>query len=101
LPQRGRFDEVCAFSVAVRPLDVHILGANQPLSAGRRYDLLCQSSGSRPPAAITWWRNGQRLTKTKETVSFTSILFYFCKHASLRHFSRFMFKKSMKDIHNL
>jgi CD80-like C2-set immunoglobulin domain len=55
--------------VAVRPLDVHILGSNQPLSAGRRYDLLCQSSGSRPPATITWWRNGQRLTKTKETVS--------------------------------
>lgn len=55
--------------VAVRPLDVHILGANQPLSASRRYDLLCQSSGSRPPATITWWRNGQRLTKTKETVS--------------------------------
>ncbi|CAB3364967.1 Hypothetical predicted protein [Cloeon dipterum] len=52
-----------------RPLNVLILGANQPLSAGRRYDLLCQSSGSRPPATITWWRNGQRLTKSKETTS--------------------------------
>ncbi|XP_065168028.1 nephrin isoform X3 [Atheta coriaria] len=51
------------------PLDVKILGANQPLSAGRRYDLLCQSSGSRPPATITWWKNGQRLDKTKETTS--------------------------------
>ncbi|KAF5271773.1 hypothetical protein FQA39_LY08096 [Lamprigera yunnana] len=49
------------------PVDVKILGSNQPLSAGRRYDLLCQSSGSRPPASITWWKNGQRLEKTKET----------------------------------
>ncbi|XP_044744412.1 nephrin-like isoform X1 [Coccinella septempunctata] len=51
------------------PLDVKILGANQPLSAGRRYDLLCQSSGSRPPASITWWKNGQRLERTKDTTS--------------------------------
>ena len=53
------------------PLDVRILGASQPLSAGRRYDLLCQSSGSRPPASITWKLDGQRLERTKETVSGT------------------------------
>lgn len=53
---------------AVGPLDVMILGSNQPLSAGRRYDLLCQSSGSRPPATITWWKDTQRLENTKETV---------------------------------
>ncbi|CAH1186722.1 unnamed protein product [Phyllotreta striolata] len=51
------------------PLDVKILGSNQPLSAGRRYDLLCQSSGSRPPASITWWKSGQRLEKTNHTTS--------------------------------
>lgn len=52
----------------VQPLNVRLLGAHQPLSAGRRYDLLCQSAGSRPPAVITWWRDGQRLEKTTETV---------------------------------
>nr|XP_034833774.1 kin of IRRE-like protein 1 isoform X2 [Maniola hyperantus] len=51
------------------PLNVHILGSNQPLSASRRYDLLCQSSGSRPPASITWWKNGQRINNAKETLS--------------------------------
>lgn len=61
------------FLFPVGPLDVKILGANQPLSAGRRYDLLCQSSGSRPPATITWWKNGQRLERTKETVRETII----------------------------
>lgn len=52
----------------VGPLDVKILGSNQPLSAGRRYDLLCQSSGSRPPASITWWKSGQRFERTNHTV---------------------------------
>lgn len=45
-----------------------LLGAQQPLSAGRKHELLCQSSGSRPPAVITWWRDGQRLDTTTETV---------------------------------
>lgn len=53
----------------VPPLTVHILGSNQPISASRRYDLLCQSSGSRPPATITWWKNGERINSTRETVS--------------------------------
>ncbi|KAG5888561.1 hypothetical protein JTB14_010344 [Gonioctena quinquepunctata] len=56
-------------SFAVGPIDVKILGSHQPLSAGRKYDLLCQSSGSRPPATITWWRNGHRLEETKDTTS--------------------------------
>lgn len=55
--------------ISVTPLNIRLLGAHQPLSAGRRYDLLCQSAGSRPPAVITWWRDGQRLEKTTETVS--------------------------------
>lgn len=62
-----------AILFAVGPLDVKILGSNQPLSAGRRYDLLCQSSGSRPPASITWWKGENRLEKTKETVSPNSV----------------------------
>lgn len=54
----------------VTPLNIRLLGAHQPLSAGKRYDLLCQSAGSRPPAVITWFRDGQRLEKTTETVSY-------------------------------
>lgn len=57
----------CLYST-VAPLNIRLLGAHQPLSAGRRYDLLCQSAGSRPAATITWWRDGQRLDKTTETV---------------------------------
>ncbi|XP_015439743.1 PREDICTED: hemicentin-2-like [Dufourea novaeangliae] len=51
------------------PLDVKIIGANQPLSAGKRYELVCLTSGSMPPAMVTWWRNEQRLVGSKETSS--------------------------------
>lgn len=65
-------------SLLVTPLNIRLLGAHQPLSAGKRYDLLCQSAGSRPPAVITWWRDGQRLEKTTETVNF--IRFLYCSY---------------------
>jgi immunoglobulin superfamily member 9B len=57
------------FFSLVAPLNIRLLGAHQALSANRRYDLLCQSAGSRPPAVITWFRDGVRLDKTTETVS--------------------------------
>lgn len=61
------------FCFTVPPLDVHMLLAERALlSARTRYDLVCQSSGSRPPATITWWKDGHRLSGTKETVSRTN-----------------------------
>ncbi|XP_058813514.1 neural cell adhesion molecule 1 isoform X2 [Topomyia yanbarensis] len=51
------------------PLNIRLIGAHQPLSAGHRYDLLCQSAGSRPAASITWFLDGVRLDKSKETTS--------------------------------
>ena len=53
----------------VGPLDVRITESNQPFTASRKYELICQSSGSRPPAQVTWWKDGRRLDKTKDTVS--------------------------------
>ncbi|XP_076665938.1 neural cell adhesion molecule 2 [Andrena cerasifolii] len=75
------------------PLDVKIIGSNQPLSAGKRYDLVCTTSGSRPPATVTWWRNSQRLVESKETTSSdenttTSILSFMATKADAgRHLS--------------
>lgn len=63
------------FCYTVPPLSIRLLGARQPLSAGRRYDLLCQSAGGRPPAVITWWQNDIRLEKTTETVSKLHLFF--------------------------
>ncbi|XP_037297384.1 LOW QUALITY PROTEIN: nephrin [Manduca sexta] len=45
----------------LRPLTVEILSREQPLSVGRRTELLCKSTGARPPANITWWLGGKQL----------------------------------------
>lgn len=46
----------------VRPLDVKIVGPQRPLAAsGQASEFGCVSSGSRPPARLTWLKNGRRL----------------------------------------
>ncbi|XP_043226063.1 hemicentin-1-like [Amphibalanus amphitrite] len=49
------------------PLSVSILGKGEPLSAGRRYPLVCQCVGSRPPAAITWFLGSSRMATAPGT----------------------------------
>ncbi|XP_055546897.1 synaptogenesis protein syg-2 isoform X2 [Wyeomyia smithii] len=53
----------------LRPLAVEIINGSTPLSSDRRYIIQCQSSGSRPPAKITWWKEGEQLTATNQTTS--------------------------------
>ncbi|XP_055603290.1 hemicentin-1 isoform X2 [Uranotaenia lowii] len=53
----------------LRPLVVEIINGSTPLSSDRRYVVQCQSSGSRPPAKITWWKEGEQLTATNQTTS--------------------------------
>ncbi|XP_055634934.1 hemicentin-1 isoform X2 [Toxorhynchites rutilus septentrionalis] len=53
----------------LRPLVVEIINGSTPLSSDRRYVIQCQSSGSRPPAKITWWKDGEQLTATNQTTS--------------------------------
>ncbi|XP_042207122.1 nephrin-like [Homarus americanus] len=36
------------------PLWVRLLSSRDPLSAGRTYEVVCQSAGARPPAVIEW-----------------------------------------------
>nr|CAD7393818.1 unnamed protein product [Timema cristinae] len=45
----------------IKPLNAAILRSNQPLSADKKYDIVCQSVGSRPPAKISWWMDNRRL----------------------------------------
>ncbi|XP_018400905.1 PREDICTED: protein turtle-like [Cyphomyrmex costatus] len=75
------------------PLEVKIIDGNRPLSAGKKYDLVCTTSGSRPPASVIWRRNGQRLVDSKETTSVdgnttTSVLSFMATKADAgRHLS--------------
>jgi hypothetical protein len=49
----------------VRPLTVRILTKQLPLVADRRYDVSCESAGSRPPAVITWYKGKRPLRRVR------------------------------------
>lgn len=50
----------------MKPEKVSIVQFDKHMSAGKRYEIECKSSGSRPPANITWWK-GSRQIKDDET----------------------------------
>ncbi|XP_065081716.1 synaptogenesis protein syg-2 [Ochlerotatus camptorhynchus] len=53
----------------LRPLVVEIVNGSTPLSSDRHYVVQCQSSGSRPPAKISWWLDEKQLMATNQTTS--------------------------------
>ncbi|KDR10051.1 hypothetical protein L798_00313, partial [Zootermopsis nevadensis] len=52
--------------IHLRPLTVRILTKQLPLVADRRYEVSCESAGSRPPAIITWYKGKRPLRRVKE-----------------------------------
>uniref|UniRef100_A0A8D8SKZ5 Protein turtle homolog A n=2 Tax=Cacopsylla melanoneura TaxID=428564 RepID=A0A8D8SKZ5_9HEMI len=52
--------------VNLKPEKVSIVQFDKHMSAGKRYEIECKSSGSRPPANITWWK-GSRQIKDEDT----------------------------------
>ncbi|XP_056629830.1 hemicentin-1 [Diorhabda sublineata] len=48
------------------PLTATILRTESPLVADKRYEVTCESAGSRPPAIITWYKGKRQLRRTKE-----------------------------------
>lgn len=72
-----------SFPPTVEPLEIELKIPKEPLTAGKRSDMVCRSSGSRPPASITWYIDGIHIKKVlvKNLVSddgnvSTSILSY-------------------------
>ncbi|XP_067138004.1 neural cell adhesion molecule 2-like isoform X2 [Centruroides vittatus] len=53
----------------LKPLEVYIIESNRPVSAGQEVKLVCESTGSRPPAHLSWWKDGKKLESYKESVS--------------------------------
>lgn len=53
----------------LKPLEVKIMNEARPLSAKKRYELVCESSGSRPLPILAWYKGNRRLKRTDETVS--------------------------------
>ncbi|XP_076366227.1 protein turtle homolog A-like [Tachypleus tridentatus] len=64
----------------LKPLHVRITTRRQPLSAGRRVMLACQSRGSRPPARMTWWKEEKKIFSasaitTSENITISELSF--------------------------
>ncbi|KFM80593.1 hypothetical protein X975_12753, partial [Stegodyphus mimosarum] len=53
----------------LKPVEVRITSIRRPLSAGRRAELECISTGSRPAARITWLLGTTQLANTSESFS--------------------------------
>ncbi|XP_017883613.1 nephrin-like isoform X2 [Ceratina calcarata] len=57
----------------MKPLKVEILGKDKILSVGRKYETRCQSTGSKPPAILTWWKASKQLKRTIKNEDGTSV----------------------------
>lgn len=66
--------------LAVKPVAVHILTKDRFVSADRTYDIECKSSGSKPPALISWWKSNKQLKKLTKNVSFQKSNHIFYKY---------------------
>ena len=56
-------------SNTVKPIAVHITTREKFLSAEKRYDVECKSSGSRPEAVLTWWKGSRQIKRMAKNVS--------------------------------
>ncbi|XP_022221884.2 protein turtle homolog A [Drosophila obscura] len=56
-------NKVVILDVNLKPMAVHILTKDRFVSADRTYDIECKSSGSKPPALISWWKGSKQLKK--------------------------------------
>lgn len=53
----------------MKPKEVRIITPVHNMSAGERVELVCQSSGSRPPAKIMWWKGNSAMEHIGESTS--------------------------------
>ena len=64
---------------AVAPIAVSIVNKDDQLVVGESSEIVCRSSGSRPPAHITWFLGGKRVDGGTESVSI-AFVFFICAH---------------------
>lgn len=58
----------------VKPIAVHITTREKFVSAEKRYDVECKSSGSRPEASLTWWKGSRQIKRMAKNVCSASSL---------------------------
>ncbi|KAG8175986.1 hypothetical protein JTE90_009862 [Oedothorax gibbosus] len=78
----------------LKPTDVHITSMYRPLSAGHPSEIVCVARGARPPAQISWWLDGEKITSRitestarEENLTVSSLIFNPNKHDNQRNLS--------------
>ncbi|XP_018560909.1 neural cell adhesion molecule 2 [Anoplophora glabripennis] len=59
-------EAMVVLDLILKPLTARILKTVSPLVADKRYEVTCESAGSRPAAIITWYKGKRQLRRTKE-----------------------------------
>ncbi|CAO1433884.1 unnamed protein product [Diamesa serratosioi] len=57
--------------VNLKPIAVHITTREKFVSAEKRYDIECKSSGSRPEAMLSWWKGSRQIKRMAKNFSET------------------------------
>nr|XP_027222825.1 nephrin-like [Penaeus vannamei] len=57
-----------SLNVTLPPMEVRILGSEQPIAAGRSIRLVCRAVGSHPPAHLTWWSGSSPLRQVVRAI---------------------------------
>uniref|UniRef100_A0A182QB13 Ig-like domain-containing protein n=1 Tax=Anopheles farauti TaxID=69004 RepID=A0A182QB13_9DIPT len=52
----------------LKPLTIKVINPPNTLVADKRYEIMCQSTGSRPNAIITWYKGKRQMRRTKDEV---------------------------------
>jgi hypothetical protein len=65
----------------VKPLTVEIMNPLSTLTADQRYELTCESTGSRPNAIITWYKGKRQLRKMKVRKNY---MYKVCKYVIIK-----------------
>ncbi|CAH0550173.1 unnamed protein product [Brassicogethes aeneus] len=60
---------VAVLDINLKPQSVHILTKEKQVSAEKRYEVECRTSGSRPDAVITWWKGSRPVKRLAKNFS--------------------------------
>ncbi|KAL4705371.1 hypothetical protein ACJJTC_016564, partial [Scirpophaga incertulas] len=61
--------KVLILDINLKPISVTILTKDKQVSADKRYEIECKTTGSRPEADVTWWKNNRHLKRMEKKFS--------------------------------
>ncbi|KAI5634750.1 immunoglobulin domain-containing protein [Phthorimaea operculella] len=62
-------NKILVLDINLKPISVNILNKEKQVSADKRYEIECKTTGSRPEAYVTWWKNNRQLKRMAKNFS--------------------------------